>query len=214
MNWRYVVIAMMVLIPFIMMGKNPFEPPEGYVPPDEFKDNIRSRIDQPAGFGAMGGVGGGGAIGGGMLNIPNPSSYQGGMINNPSGVAGAITPNPAPPGIAPPNAALQGNSPAVDPAPSTMNPYAPQPLQQNPPPQSNPFQNLPTPGSRLELPPAYPSFTDNEGRTIAFVGANVYTADASGRAQLLADGEYALSNGQTLIVKNGKKWWPVNANKL
>lgn len=231
MNWRFIVIGLIVFVPFIMMGKNPFQAPDGYVPPDEFKEGLRAKIEQPTG-GFSSSVGGGLLGGSGTItNMPNSNGFGGfgGAANNTAG--GSMLPlaplsnqqqnNPANPfvqqgntgaitnsgnnvGIAPPSQAYQngGNAPG----------FAPQPLQQ--PAQPAPFQNLPTPGSRLELPQGYPSFSDKKGRVVAFMGADVFTTDKKGIVKRMADGTYQLNNGMELIVKEGKKWWPKDANKL
>jgi hypothetical protein len=228
MDWRYLVLILaVILIPFVMMGKNPFEPPEGYVPPDEFKDGIRSKIEQPTGFQTPGGFSLGGTGG-------NPNGGFGSSGLAPMPLSNSVQPSPTIPydsniGVPQPqgNQAISGlNPPAnvglnapsqtgVAPAPSQASPFAPQPLQQEPQHQQPaPFRNLPTPGSKLEILPGYPSFRDNNGRLVAFFGAEVFTTDKHGRAKVMEDGEYTLSNGHTLIVKDGKKWWPSDANKL
>lgn len=68
MNYTYIVIGIILLVVFISAGENPFDKPPGYVPPDEFTDGIKARLEEPdfnaGGFGGSGSGAYGGAYGG------------------------------------------------------------------------------------------------------------------------------------------------------
>lgn len=221
MNWHYVVIIIAVFIMFISMGSNPFEPPEGWVPPDEFKDGIRARINQQPGSlgGQPFGMGGGGAnmgnMGGGNfggtgfngantgLASPNLGTNYGiGTDGNISGYRPNMSMN-APAGIAQPNRNFRQ-------------------LQNAPAPNRNvpaPFQNMPgtiEPQSDASdyVFPGVPNFRTNSGKPVRFAGSTVLTFNKDGRKIVMPDGKYALDDGRVITVRAGKNMFPVGGNEF
>lgn len=224
MDWRLAFIIILTFVIFIGMGKNPFAPPEGYVPRDEFKEGIQDKLSgqNQYGFGAQGF--GGGAVGkpfggpGGNTYAPPGTDNTGADPTRPADInAGGL--NAYGGGSMPvygyPNAASDRLIPVEDPAQRV----APQPTQPAPvtnPDSSNPFGNLPRPGTTLPAPqrpataasptpkPASP-YVLQTGEPVYFEGTRVYTLNANGEPAPLPDGSYTLQNGTPLVIQGGNQ---------
>lgn len=220
MNWHYIVLIGAVLILFISMGKTPsFIAPPGYVPPDEFKDNIRAKIEDPGGFGVSqpfstnnpggyGGVGGGTFQGTTNNNAPNfGTSYGiGTMGQQPSYDA---TNNNADTTIAPSQNRVFPNQQRPN-TPAVKGPA--------------PFQNLPT--DQNNSPQGYVPSSNNyrfvsnaavetaDGRPVQFSGSTVYTLNNQGQKVVMPNGKYELSNGLQITVRRGKNIFPPGGNEF
>lgn len=233
MNWHYVVIIGAVFIMFISMGSNPFEPPPGWVPPDEFKDGIRARIDGPSG-GFSPGSGLGGSFGNSGGGFSGSNTGTGGFGSSSSGIntmqygggnigGSAYAPNY---GI--------GNSQGVGSyMPNATNPdfndqsitrqnNGFQQIKPTPPANNNipaPFQNLPGAGtprsdtSHLSFPDRY-SYRTNSGTPVKFSGSSVFTLNKNGDVIAMPDGRYNLADGRSITVRSGKNMFPVGGNEF
>lgn len=227
MNWHYIVLIAAVLILFISMGNDPFAPPEGWVPPDEFKDGIKARIDgPPGGFSGGSGIGGGGfgSGGGGFGSSTNGANTMGSGGYGSNMGSGAYKPSYGI-GTADGVGTYQPNAtnPAYD-----NNGVAEQgdrfrQLQQKPPAVNSnmptPFQNLPgttsprSDASDLSFPGLY-SYRANNGAPIKFTGSSVYTLTKKGETIAMPDGKYNLEDGRTITVRAGKNMFPIGGNEF
>lgn len=227
MNWHYLVLIGAVLIMFISMGNNPFEPPPGWVPPDEFKDGIKARLDgsNNGGFGGSGGFGAGGGVGGGFgqgfggsTNGANTmGAYSGNMgsgvykpsygIGTAEGV-GTYQPNAT-------NPSLNNNTPSQDDRFRQMQNNQPTPNTNMP----TPFQNMPgsagprSDASGLSFPGPY-SYHTHHGAPVKFSGSSVFTLTKNGETIAMPDGEYNLEDGRTITVRGGKNMFPIGGNEF
>ena len=220
MNWHYIFIIIVVFIMFISMGNNPFERPEGYVPPDEFKDGIKAKLEQPKdGFGGL--AGGGSQPFTPQFNGFNPGITASGNHEN-YGSGGFGTFNGA-----------QGYQPhnGFSSAPGGFNNNVQNPSniqlvpKQAPQPNTNvpaPFQQMPDVGSgsgggsgaSLQQFPGTDHVRTHTGQPVKFIGSSVYTLSKQGRQIAMPDGVYHLSTGRSITVREGHNIFPKDGNEF
>ncbi len=213
MDWRIILPIVAILLFTVLFGNNPFEPPPGSTPRDPFQagidDKISGKTDHQGGF--SGGYTEAPTVPGSSVPLPmqeglppdgTANTATGGYGGYGSGAAGQPQPDAE---IEPPPASEMPALRATQPQAPAGNPLQPAP-----------FQGLPgvdttttAPQSSvqpLRIDPVLSRITQ-DGTRVSFDGSTVYI---EGTDKLMADGDYPMRSGPTLIVRSGKRQFPPN----
>lgn len=220
MDWRILAVLAALLILLVIMGDNPFELPEGWVPMDPFSYGIKTKLEGQENTSVFG--------------VETADSPRGSATPVPQ-TGPVATPNAPPPAFGT-GANHYGFTPGTPVQPLAPPPAAfqPQPAQPDVE-QPKPFQGLPMPAtgyqpgpeSELKLPsvkedlyrtakflehtaPLAPAVALENGAPVRFAGPEVYGMDAYGVPRKLPDGIHKLSGGGEIIIRYGKRQLPPN----
>lgn len=182
---RYILMGVCGFILFVALGSNPTEQPQQIVWRDLFKEELEEAADGP-------GTEANGAIFAGqewdVTQGGQGSIFESGSFDSNSGFS-AVNPGL---GNFEYNA---GTASGITGSGRTALPRLPG--------QATATQS---PITNYQDPDGPPRYYLSTGQQIFFAGEQIFTLSANGQLEPLADGNYKLSSGQPLLIRDGKRY--------